>query len=407
MPLVFIFDVLRLALKGLSERKLRSVLTIVGIAIGPLALVMMTSVVEGYSNYIVEQIESLGQNLILIEPRSGYRLTQNDLDFIRATPGVKKAEPVYMATATTKIKNEEKRVSIWATDINIILESMGGLKLKEGRIPSSSEIVKGVIGYNLAFDDNDKRIYRVGDALTFTYYKEKSGGSVEVKRATILISGILDKFGGAFFLSPDIAIFLSTEAGRRILGLKEWSGILVLAKGTEEVRNIVKQLENKLRDRANIISLQGIARTAESITSAINFITFSTSLSAFAVAVAGIAATMVTSVVERTREIGVMKALGFTNDQVLLMILAEGVVMSLIGGIIGISLGIVGAYILASKGLAIHAETASIVMYVSPAITPELIMQAVLITMAVGILGGIFPAYKAAKIPPAVALRYE
>ncbi len=406
MNLTFILDVIRLAFRGLSERRLRSSLTIAGIAIGPLALVMMTSVVRGYSGYIVGQIESLGQNLILLQPRSGYRLGDSDLNFIRNIPGVKRAEPLYIATATIRVGTEEKQIYIWATDISLVFESMGSLKLLEGDIPSSTEIVKAVIGYDVAFNDGYK-VYSIGDALTFTYYRTKPGGGIETRRTTVLVAGILDKFGGAFLLSPDTAIFLSTEAGRLLLGLKEWSGILILARSTEAVGEIVNTLEEYYRDSASIISFQGIARTIESITEAINFITFSTSLSAFAVAVAGVAATMVTSVIERTREIGVMKAIGFTNSQVLLMILAEGLLMSLIGGIVGISLGIVGAHLLASRGLVIRNPRMIIVIQVSPAITPDLIGETIAITLAVGVLGGIFPAYKAAKIPPAVALRYE
>ncbi|RLF14731.1 MAG: ABC transporter permease [Thermoprotei archaeon] len=402
----FILDAIRLALRGLSERRLRSALTIMGIAIGPLALVMMTSVVEGYSSYIVEQIESLGQNIILVEPISGYRLTERDLNLIRSIYGVKKAEPIYITSATIKIGSEEKQVSVWATDINLVLESMSGIKLIEGYIPSSTEIVKAVIGHDIAYDDG-RQVYSVGDAISFIYYRPRSNGGVEERRATVLVSGVLDKFGGAFFLSPDTAIFLNTEAGQRLLGLHEWSGIIILAESTDLVRYIVNEIEDLFGDTVNVISLLGIAKIAQSITGAISFVTFSTSLSAFAVAIAGVAATMVTSVIERTREIGVMKALGFTNEQILVMILMESIMMSIIGGSIGIMLGIIGAHALASKGFMIRGELTTVVMYVPPKITTTLIIRTILITIAVGIAGGIFPAYQAAKIPPAVALRYE
>ncbi len=102
-----------------------------------------------------------------------------------------------------------------------------------------------------------------------------------------------------------------------------------------------------------------------------------------------------------------MKALGFTDAQVLIMILSESLMMSIIGGTIGISLGVVGAYVLASKGFIIRTGTSQFVIQAAPALTPDLIGKTIAITIAVGLLGGLFPAYKAAKIPPAVALRYE
>lgn len=406
MNLIFLIDVLRISIKGLSEKKLRSALTIIGISIGPLALIMMTSVVMGYSNYAVKQVETLGQNLILIEPKSGYTLTQNDLNLIRSIHGVKKAEPIYIISAMVKVGTEKKEVMVIATDISIFLESMSGLKIKEGVVPSSCDIIKAVIGYDIAFKGRTQ-YYNVGDAITIYYYKPRPGSGVEIRRATVLISGIFDKFGGALLLSPDKAIMMSTEAGRRVFGMNQWTGIIIEAKSVEYVKYIVQELKNQFGDSVDIISFEGIAKVVESVTASINFVTFATSLSAFAVAVAGVASTMITSVIERTREIGVMKALGFTNRQVLIMVLAESLVMSLIGGSIGIALGIIGAHLLAQRGLVIKSSITKVVIYVPPAITPQLILQTIAITILVGVLGGLFPAYQAAKIPPAVALRYE
>jgi putative ABC transport system permease protein len=126
------------------------------------------------------------------------------------------------------------------------------------------------------------------------------------------------------------------------------------------------------------------------------------------VAVAGVASTMITSVVERTREIGVLKALGFKDGEVLLMILAESIVMSIIGGLIGILLGVVGAQALASRGFVISlSQQNTIVITAPPKVTSFNILRATALTLLIGVAGGLFPAYRAARIPPAVALRYE
>ncbi|MEM3980022.1 MAG: FtsX-like permease family protein, partial [Ignisphaera sp.] len=151
-----------------------------------------------------------------------------------------------------------------------------------------------------------------------------------------------------------------------------------------------------------------IANIASSIIGAMNFISFAASLSAFAVAIAGVAATMITSVIERTREIGVLKAIGFTDTQVLIMILMESIIMSLVGGSIGISLGIIGAHVLALRGFELRAAAQPVmIIRAAPRISVYNISKAVSLTILVGIAGGILPAYRAAKIPPAVALRYE
>ena len=406
MKLELLIDIVKLAMKSLTERKLRALLTIIGIAIGPLALVMMSSVVEGYSRHIIGQIEALGQNLILVRPREHFKLGHEDLQTIRSIQGVESAYPLYITSAIVKIGTETKKVTVYATNIDAIFSAIGGLELIEGTVPLSTEVTKCVVGYDIAFK-NGLQVYKIGDVITLTLYIVEEGGRIKERRISVLIEGILDKFGGAFLLSPDDSIFLPTEAGRRLLGMNEWSGILVLAKSSDAVDSVVRQIRSRYGDAIDIISFQGIARMISSVTGAMKFITFSTSLSAFAVAVAGVAATMITSIIERTREIGVLKAIGFTDFQILLLVLAESLIMSLIGGTVGIVLGIIGAYILASKGFVIYGVSSSIVIRAEPAITYKLIMQTMAITLLVGILGGIFPARRAAKIPPASALRYE
>jgi len=406
-PLQFAIDVFRLALKALTERKTRALLTIVGIAIGPLALVMISSVIDGYADYVIGQIEGLGQNAVVLFPESGYRFSESDLSTIRSMAGVRRAEPFYSIQAQVRVGGQTRNVFVYAIPIDVVFEAIGGLEMLEGRIPSESEYLKAVIGYKIAFDDSGNRAYSVGDAITITYMRT-SGGRSEVKRAYVLVAGILEEFGGAFILSPDTTVFLPLEAGQRVFGLGEWSGIFVLAERSEYVATLVRELQRLYSGSASVVSFQSIANIVNSVIGAMNFISFAASLSAFAVAVAGVAATMITSVVERTREIGVLKALGFTDRQVLVMILAESIVMGIVGGAIGILLGVAGAHVLASRGFEIRA-TAEAVMVIraSPKISLANIGRTVALTILVGVGGGILPAYRASKIPPAVALRYE
>ncbi|ABM80751.1 ABC transporter permease [Hyperthermus butylicus] len=405
--LQFIVDAMRLALRSLSEKRLRAVLTIVGISIGPLALVAMTSVVKGYSSYVLAQLQSLGQNLIIVTPSQGYKLTEDDLRFIESLPGVKHASPFYLLTGFVRVGSEEKKVTIYATSIDLMFEAVNGLEIIEGSKPSESDLIRAVIGYNVAFDENDRQVYHAGDPITISYYRAERARKIERRQVTVIVSGIVNRFGGALFLSPDDSILLNTEAGRKLFGFSEWSGILVLAENSRYVPQITEAIRAAYRGSVEVMSFQGIANVINSIASAMEFIAFATSLAAFAVAVAGVAATMITSVIERVREIGVMKALGFTDTQVLTIILLEGVIMSLIGAAIGIGLGIAGAYVLSSTGFTVRGVTMQFTIKAEPAITVDLIVSTLLITVSVGLIGGLFPAYRAARIPPAVALRYE
>lgn len=400
-------DLMIYAIKALTERRLRAVLTIIGIAIGPLALVMMTSVISGYSNYVERQILGLGQNLVVLFPTRDYRFSQKDIDYIETLDGISDVRPFYSTQGVMKSPTGEKKVFIYAVDPDIILKTFSGLRIVEGAIPSPNEVTSAIIGYKIAYDPiTGEKLFEVGDVIQITIAEVVEASKIKIKRLYVRVVGILNEYGGAPFLSPDNTIFLPYGAGKRVLGVDDWSGILVLAVSPVYVDYVAKQLRQAYRDAAEVISFVEIARVVSSVTAAMGFITFATSLSAFAVATVGIAATMITSVIERTREIGVLKALGFTDGQVMSLILSEGIVMSIIGGIIGIILGVIGANMLATRGFTIRGAT-ELRIYAPPLITPELIIRTFIITIIIGILGGLFPAYRAAKIPPAVALRYE
>jgi putative ABC transport system permease protein len=397
------FDFIRLSLKALSERRARAILTIVGIAIGPLVLVMMSSVVSSYSDYIVERVTSLGQNAIAVFPRENYKIDEEDLNFIRSLPEIARAEPFYSTQGMLKRGTEEVKVSIFAIDYTLLFEAIGSLKIAEGDIPSG--LLYSIAGRKVSFRDSGERYFSLNDILTLTIPKIEGGKITGKKNINVYVGAILEEYGGALIVDPDSTIFLSPEAGKKLLGMKDWSGIFILVHDPSLVRPVVSTLRSKYEDKLQVIAFSAIAEAISSVTDAIGFINFSTSLSAFAVAVAGVAATMITSVMERTREIGVMKAIGYTSTQILTLILLESITMSLIGASVGISLGTVGAHILSSRGLTIGGV--GLTLQLAPKITPTLILQTLSLTIMIGLLGGMLPAYRASKIPPIVALRYE
>ena len=318
-PMAFLIDTFRLAFKALRERKLRSSLTVLGIMIGPLVMVMMGSVVAGYSDYIVNQIASFGQNVVVIYPSSDYKLTQEDLNYVRSFHYVDEAEPFYATQGVIKRGGEKVQVYIYAAKVSLILRSIGGLEVVEGEAPSEGEVISALVGYKVAFDSQGNRQYKVGDVITITSSEIKGGRVTNVRNVNVVVSGVLGEYGGALIFSPDQTVFLNLEAGRKLLSLKEWSGIFILLKDPTYVGDFTKSIRESYGGRLTVMAFQAIAKVASGIASAVTFINFTTSLSALAVAVAGITATMVTSVIERTREIGVMKAVGFTDAQVCLL----------------------------------------------------------------------------------------
>lgn len=401
-------DVFRYAMKVLTEKKFRAVLTIIGISIGPLALVMMTSTVRGYANYVENAILALGQNTVVVLPSERYRLTSSDLDYIKGLDEVSEAEPFYSTQGFIQTVEGRRNVFIYAVDSSILIRAIGNLELAEGEFPLDVETTYCVIGHSIAYSiTSNTKLFEVGDVITINVAEVLSGGKLNLRRVSLRVKGILKEFGGAAFVSPDQTVFLPVRSGPSILNIKDVSGIFIVARDPSLVDVLTRKIREVYQDKVTVVAFQQIARTVASVTAALDFIVFSASLSAFAVAVAGTASTMITSVIERTREIGVLKALGFTDKQVVFMILAESIIMSLIGGAIGIVCGVIGAHVLSSRGLTITAGSSGLIILANPEITADLIMTTVFITVTVGIVGGTLPAYRAAKIPPATALRYE
>jgi putative ABC transport system permease protein len=403
---VFLRDAVAFAIKALGERKLRSTLTVVGIVIGPLMMVMMGSVVSGYSNYILTQVQSLGQNVVVISPSGGYDLGQADLDYVRSFEYVDTAEPFYSLQGLVRRCGSDVQVYVYAIKPEVIFKAMGNLRVERGEVPSESELLGALIGHRVATEDGEVCL-DVGDVVSLVVAEVEGGRVKRVNNVNLVVSGILAEYGGAFILSPDQMVLVNLEAGSKLLNARRWSGIFVVLKSSEYVRDFTRAIRNSYGGNVEVVSFAAIADAISSVTAAVSFINYVTSLSAFAVAVAGVSATMITSVIERTREIGVMKAVGFTNRQVVAMVLAESLVMCTVGATVGIALGVLGAHVLSGQGLVIRAGAQSLAIVARPDINAELLAKTAGLTILVGLVGGSLPAYMAAKIPPAVALRYE
>ena len=400
-----LYDLARYAAKALTEKKLRSLLTILGIAIGPMALTAILGVVQGYSNYVIHQLEGLGQNLIILVPGSNYEMSQRDIDFLKSLHGVSEVTPFYSMRAKARQGAKTIDVAIYAVDLDVFFRALGKLRIVEGSMPAPSDTAGAVIGYYIAYDERGHRYYGVGDVLTLTYYSFRAGRVVQ-HSLNVIVRGILGEFGNAFFVNPDTTVFLPLDAGPKLLGMKKWSGVIVVVESPALVDNLTRYLREVYGERVGVISLVEISRVVASITAAMRFVTVAAGSAAFAVAATGVAATMITSVMERTREIGVMKAIGFTNGQIVAAIIIEAVIMSLLGSGIGISAGAAAAYMLSGKGMVIQGVQ-RIVIRAPPEITMRMVVETLVLTVAIGVLGSILPAYRAAKIPPAEALRYE
>jgi len=398
-------DVLSLSLSTLRERRIRAILTILGIMIGPAALVSIVGATRGYTSVISEQLTSLGQNTVVLFPAKGYEISRTDIDKLRRISGVAYITPFYQSVGeVTKPDGEKVRVQTYAIDLTVLMKAIGGLELDEGMLPASRAYTSCLLGSELSVSSrSDTKLYYVGSAITIRIPLLENG-SVKLRIASLRIVGILKPYGTMMIVNPDRSIFLPLDSGPSVLGQKKYTGIFLVAASPDKVDYITSRIRDLYGDYLEVISIKQIARTVNNIMKILDVLLFSTSSISFAVAVTGIMATMFTSVMERTREIGVMKAVGFTNLQILILILSESLIMGLIGGLLGVVAGILGSYILTRRALMI---VEGVSFMANPIITSDLLLTAIFMSVAVGIAGGFLPAFRASKLSPVEALRYE
>lgn len=419
-----LLDIIFLAFSALRDRKLRTILTILGMVVGPAAYVAVIASTEGISESIIDSLRNLGAEKIFVwrSARSEIDITDKMVEDISRIQGVKYAIPFYAISAgQAKAKgmtvelNPAETYSVLALDFKDIEKIFPGAKLKEGVMPPGGDNI-AMIGSKVAEPDSgDLPKISIGDAITIVRYNPTS----EPKTHSVIVRGIFDYYGQSFFYNPDLLIFVSRDAGKKLVGTRSYTGIFVIA----EDASLIDYIENKLREKYGgdviVISTKAVLQTVQVISGTLTVFLASMASMSLIVAFLAIMATMFTAVTERIREIGLLKALGFKTRDVLLTFLTEAALIGLIGGIIGAVVGAVGAYILAQPSLTEqeaeqgisdirgHMGFSALNIAYTPRITPELLLTAIGIAFIVGILAGLIPAWRAAKYTPVEALRRE
>lgn len=390
-------DYFSYALRNLKYRQLRSWLTILGIVIGIAAIVGLIQLGEGMDNAINEQFQKLGINSIRVVPKgftgpmSGSEgLTESDVKVIEKIPGVDYAESILFKRAEVEFSNEIDYMQVTGTPISQSEKVVADLDLtfESGRRFQQGEMGVVMIGYNIAHEKFDKDV------------AVRNGLIIEGKKFKVV--GIMEKTG-----TVDDTIYMPLDEMRDLFGDKESvSAIRVKLQDGQDMDDVAKSIENRLERARNddlfeVFTPEQLLSQIGSILTIIQFILVGIAAISLLVGGVGIMNSMYTSVKERTRDIGIMKALGATNGKIAGMFLAEAGMIGSIGGILGIILGNMLAF--SVEGIA--KQFGFVLLSIRADYT--LMLFALLFAFVVGMLSGLLPAVKAAKLVPVEALRYE
>ena len=402
-------DYLRLAIDGIMHRKLRSWLTMVGIFVGIIAVVALISLGQGLQRVIDEQFEMVGGDRIIVTPGRGGTLTgvprgsfvaakldKSDLDVIEKVRGVDSAAGIILATGNVKADNKRKLIPIFGvpTDPKYqkLLKQIDFFAVDEGRYLKEGDRYKAQVGVRTRdFFDADIDV----------------GDKIEIEGIMFDIVGKNKKTGNPFH---DSKITIPIETAQELFNKSDgYSMIEVKVEKGSDVSEVAENIKKKLRRHRGVKegeedftaeTPQNIVRVFKDV---FNLVTgFLTGIAAISLLVGGIGimTTMYTSVLERTHQIGIMKAVGARNSDILLIFLIEAGMLGLVGGVIGVILGLLlskfAEYLVVNYGgIDIFRVYAG----------PELIIGTLLFSFLVGCFSGYLPARRASKMHPVEALR--
>jgi putative ABC transport system permease protein len=408
----FLFMTILTALRFLNRNRMRSALTSIGIIIGVGSVIVMVSIGEGAKSVIQAQVASIGTNMILILPGAtsvgGVRGALGGAMTLTVADALDLQKKVPLLTETGWAKRDVMQAVYgnqnWNVPVNGVSPSY--LRIRDWSFTSGGPFTDAEM-------DAAERVAVIGQTVVdhlFSPGEEPVGKTIRIKNVPFQVIGVLSPKGQSPTGSDqdDIIFIPFTTAERRVLGtqfLGTVGALFASTARTEDLPQAVEDITRILRERHRLRPDQpddftirtqvDIGRVQEGTGETLTVMMFSVAAISLVVGGIGVMNILLVSVTERTREIGIRMALGAKRRHILVQFLAEAIILSMVGGVLGVVFGILGA-----RATTFVAGWPTIISF-------ESILVAFLFSVAVGLIFGIYPANKASRLNPIDALRYE
>ncbi len=400
-------DSFNLALKNLRKRRLRSWLTMVGIIISVAIIFILISLSIGLQNAVTEQFEILGGDKFFIQPKgqlgppqagASVQLTKDDLKIVERTSGVKEA--TYITVGNGEIEfNKEKRFFIVAgipPDGMKLYTSSGSLEVEEGKNIGKGDIGKIVIGNHYKTKNIFSKPVKAGDKFLI------NGKEFEVHGIFALI-GNPDDDRNIIMLSDDFEELFGSgnRVDAMVIQINDGENINDVADSVERKLQRFRNVDDKTQD-FTILTPEELLATFQTVLSVITLFLFGVAAISLIVGAINITNTMYTSVLERYKEIGIMKAIGAQNKDILSIFLIESGLLGLVGGVIGVIFGFGVSKLI--EYIAVQQLGTKLLQAAAPL---YLIIGCLVFAFLTGAISGLWPAWNASKVSAVDAIRYE
>lgn len=385
----------KMAIKSILSNKVRSFLTMLGVIIGVMAVIVAVGFAQGSMATITNRIEGMGSNaitgMIIATNESNKGITTTDLEKLaNSSAYIKSISPYTMTSEIVKAGGESKSAGIIGTNEDYL--EIEGQKLKTGRFITRLDL------------ENSDKVAVIGAAVEKKLFdgKDPLGQTIKVKGVNFTIVGTLESVMNAAEGTKDDYVFIPVNVAQRTLKIKNITMFIAEASAQDTVDLAKQKIEDYLysiykdKDDYILFTQESILSMLGDVSSIMMLILGSIATISLVVGGIGIMNIMLVSVTERTREIGIRKAIGAKKKDILVQFLIEALMLTGIGGIIGIIFGLV----------TIKYGIGSISL-ITPVYSLSWTLAAFLISLTIGVIFGIFPAYKAAKLNPIDALRTQ
>ncbi len=411
-----IIENIRIAVFSIKTNIMRSLLTMLGIIIGVASVIAVVTVGNGGRDYIISMLSSMGSNMLTVTVKSdvspGEFISNSDIEALKERDGIKSVTPMGygIGSGSTEFANADIAIAVGG---NTDLQAVMMVKTKDGRFFSEEEYDSGAkvcvmphIMATMIFGTSDC----VGEYFNLTIKNQtvplKVVGLYDAAASEDMTETMMDSMAGmqeTDMASAAMLLVPQTLLDSLMGTADQYNMIYVIAEDDAQLDAVGNVVSNVLYSRNNnfgsdVYMIQNMATYIDMLDSVIRILTiFIAGVSAISLLVGGIGVMniMLVSVTERTREIGIRKSLGAKTSTIMFQFLTESIILCLIGGIIGLMLGVVGAYSIAS------------LMNISVSLQFSTVAIAVGFSSAIGIFFGIYPARRAAKMLPIDALRHE
>ncbi len=385
----------KMAIKSILGNKVRSFLTMLGVIIGVMAVIVAVGFAQGSMATITNRIEGMGSNaitgMIVSTKESSKGVTTSDLEKLaNSSAYINSISPYTMTSAIVKAEGKSKSTGIIGTNEDYL--EIEGQKLKSGRFITRLDL------------ENSDKVAVIGAAVEKKLFEgvDPLGKTIKVKGVNFTIVGTLESVMNAAEGTKDDYVFIPVNVAQRTLKIKNITMFIAEASSQDTVDLAKQKIDDYLysvykdKDDYILFTQESILSMLGDVSSIMMLILGSIATISLVVGGIGIMNIMLVSVTERTREIGIRKAIGAKKKDILVQFLIEALMLTGIGGIIGIILGLI----------TIKYGIGSISL-ITPVYSLSWTLAAFLISLTIGVVFGIFPAYKAAKLNPIDALRTQ